>query len=81
MFILYQQGCGLDTYGTTGMDEDWLESFFEDPVLNDRMISDALQPPAIRHEHSYSLSNAENNLDSPLNLCKVEPMDQGETRP
>merc|ERR1711976_564624 len=23
-------GCGLDTYGS-GMDEDWLDSFFEDP--------------------------------------------------
>ena len=42
----------------SGMDQDWLDTFFDDPVLNDRMISDALQPhPQVQSEHSYSLAN------------------------
>lgn len=47
---------GLDNSGV--MDSDWLDNFFDDPVLNDRMISDALQS-----EHSYSLNNNEQTLD------------------
>ena len=57
------------------MDQDWLDSFLEDPVLNDRMITDALQPPHIQSEHSYSLSNSE--TDVPI---KTEPVDKGRLR-
>ena len=40
------------------IDEDeWFNSFFEDPVLNDKMITDAAQPPRINSEHSYSSIN------------------------
>ncbi|XP_074640172.1 cyclic AMP-responsive element-binding protein 3-like protein 2 [Tubulanus polymorphus] len=44
--------------------QDWLESLFEDPVLNDKMMSDALHPPQIKSEHSYSLSNDANGQES-----------------
>ena len=50
----------LDLNMDNGMDQDWLDTFFDDPVLNDRMISDALQPhPHVQSEHSYSLANNE----------------------
>ncbi|XP_064627224.1 cyclic AMP-responsive element-binding protein 3-like protein 2 [Lineus longissimus] len=59
------------------MDQDWLNSLFEDPVvLNDKMMSEAMQPPRITSEHSYSLSN-NNSPSSPLDLntnCKAEPL-------
>ena len=45
-------------------DDEWFNSFFEDPVLNDKMITDAAQPPRINSEHSYS-SNM-NDSGSPL---------------
>lgn len=45
------------------MDDDWFNSFFEDPVLNDKMITDAAQPPHIKSEHSYSSVN-DNSLSS-----------------
>ena len=55
---------------------DWLDSFFEDPVLNDRMMSDALQPTQpIAHEHSYSLAN--NDTAPDIDAIKQEPMDNG----
>ena len=38
-------------------DDEWFNSFFEDPVLNDKMITDAAQPPHIKSEHSYSSVN------------------------
>ena len=55
------------------MDADWLDTFFEDPVLNDRMITDALQPPHIQSEHSYSLAN---DADSDSSV-KQEPLVEG----
>ncbi|WAR08588.1 CR3L1-like protein [Mya arenaria] len=45
------------------VDEEWFDSFFVDPVLNDKMITDAAQPPRIKCEHSYSSVN-ENSLAS-----------------
>lgn len=45
-------------------DDEWFSSFFEDPVLNDKMITDAAQPPRINSEHSYSSNMS--NASSPL---------------
>ena len=59
------------------MDHDWLDSFF-DPVLNDRMMSEALQPPNVQSEHSYSLANSESgsSCDAPatgqISLLKTD---------
>lgn len=60
---------GSDDY----MDNDWLNSFFEDPVLNDKMITDAVPAPRIRSEHSYSTIN--NDPTSPFGLTKIEDLD------
>lgn len=57
------------------MDNDWLDSLFEDPVLNDKMITDAVQPPRIHSEHSYSI-NDNSVPSSPLGLGKLEGMTQ-----
>ena len=64
------------TIGSYGIDNDnWLDSFFEnDVVLNDKMMSEAMQPPHIKSEHSYSMTNSESDSDSPLNLS-MEKMD------
>lgn len=53
------------------MDNEWLNSLFEDPVLNDKMITDAVQSPHIQSEHSYSLNN-ENDPISPLGFTRIE---------
>ena len=64
------ESTGLDSYN---MDPDWLDSFLEDPVLNDRMMSDALQPPQpISNEHSYSLANGDG---TDMDTIKHEPVD------
>lgn len=55
------------------MDNDWLDSLFEDPVLNDKMITDAVQPPRIHSEHSYSINDSVPS--SPLGLGKLEDLD------
>lgn len=55
------------------MDNDWLNSFFEDPVLNDKMITDAVPTPRIRSEHSYS-TTTNNDPESPFGLTKIEGM-------
>ena len=66
------ESTGLDSYN---MDPDWLDSFLEDPVLNDRMMSDALQPTQpISNEHSYSLAN---NDATDIDAIKNEPVDNG----
>ena len=49
------------------MDDEWFNSFFVDPVLNDKMITDAAQPPHIKSEHSYSTMN-ENSLSGSEDL-------------
>ncbi|KAK3097662.1 hypothetical protein FSP39_011872 [Pinctada imbricata] len=56
------------------MDNDWFNSLFEDPVLNDKMITDAAQPPRIQSEHSYSI-NDNSVPSSPLGLGKLEDLD------
>lgn len=56
------------------MDNDWLNSLFEDPVLNDKMITDAVPSPRIQSEHSYSINN-ETVPESPLGLGKLEDLD------
>lgn len=58
------------------MDNDWLDSLFEDPVLNDKMITDAVQPPRIHSEHSYSI-NDNSVPSSPLGIGKLEGMGWG----
>lgn len=63
-FFLWQSSDGY-------MDNDWLDSLFEDPVLNDKMITDAVQPPRIHSEHSYSI-NDNSVPSSPLGLGKLE---------
>ncbi|KAL3881804.1 hypothetical protein ACJMK2_028196 [Sinanodonta woodiana] len=61
----------MDNY----VDNDWFNSFFEDPVLNDKMITEAAQPPRIQSEHSYSLHN-EHNPTSPIDgFVKMEELD------
>lgn len=64
VFFLWQSSDGY-------MDNDWLDSLFEDPVLNDKMITDAVQPPRIHSEHSYSI-NDNSVPSSPLGLGKLE---------
>lgn len=54
------------------MDNDWLNSLFDDPVLNDKMMTEAVQPPCIKSEHSYSITNSDHNPASPLPLGKLE---------
>lgn len=54
------------------VDNDWFNSLLEDPVLNDKMITDAVQSPRITSDHSYSLNN-DQSLTSPLSsLCKMD---------
>lgn len=63
--------------GSYNMDEEWFDSFFVDPVLNDKMITDAAQPPHIKSEHSYSTMN-ENSLSGSEDLgdiSKLEDLD------
>jgi len=59
--------------------QDWLESLFEDPVLNDKMISDALHPPPqIKSDHSYSLDNKNespvsgNDMDLDISSAQIQ---------
>ena len=52
------------------MDDEWFDSFFVDPVLNDKMITDAAQPPHIKSEHSYSSMN-EGSLSSSGDLGDI----------
>ena len=59
------------------MDGDWLDNFLIDPVLNDRMISDAMQPQNVQSEHSYSLAKGEAHSESPLNLKMESKNDKG----
>lgn len=60
--------------GSYNMDDDWFDSFFVDPVLNDKMITDAAQPPHIKSEHSYSTMN-ENSLSSSSDFSDIEKLE------
>lgn len=61
---------GFPTPDDEGFENDWLNSFLDDPVLNDRMMTDAMQPPLIKSEHSYSIND--NEPTSPLQLQNQE---------
>lgn len=50
--------------------DDWLNSLFEDPVLNDKMITEAVPSPRIQSEHSYSINNE--LPQSPLGLPNMD---------
>lgn len=52
---------------------DWLDTLFDDPVLNDRMISDAFNSnnPHVQSEHSYSLAN-----DKALDMTLKKELDK-----
>jgi len=68
-----------DEYGMSGM--DWLDTFFEDPVLNDRMISEAVCQPAaasgaVQFEHSYSAGDQTKDLLTASTIIKTEPKDK-----
>lgn len=53
-------------------DHDWFNSLLEDPVLNDKMITDAVPSPRITSEHSYSLNNDQSLNSSIGALCKID---------
>lgn len=53
------------------MSADWLE-FFDDPVVNDKMISEASTLPAVKSEHSYSIGKESDGGDL-LMKVKSEP--------
>ncbi|CAL1534961.1 unnamed protein product [Lymnaea stagnalis] len=56
-----------------GYENDWLNTFLDDPVLNDKMMTDAMNP-CIKSEHSYSIND--NEPGSPLGgLANHEDMD------
>lgn len=59
------------------MDPNWLNDLlFDDPtILNDRMISDALEPHVVHGEHSYSIDNS--NIKMETVVIKDEPIDKG----
>ncbi|XP_005088980.2 cyclic AMP-responsive element-binding protein 3-like protein 1 [Aplysia californica] len=65
---------GFPTPEEESYETDWLNSFLDDPVLNDRMMTDAMQPPCIKSEHSYSISD-NGAPGSPLGLTTQEDMD------
>lgn len=50
---------GFPSPDNVGYESDWLNSFLDDPVLNDKMMSDAMNPPCIKSEHSYSINDNE----------------------
>ncbi|XP_052241716.1 cyclic AMP-responsive element-binding protein 3-like protein 1 isoform X1 [Dreissena polymorpha] len=60
---VFQSPSTTDSGPSYNMNDDWFDSFFVDPVLNDKMITDAAQPPHIKCEHSYSTMN-DNSLSS-----------------
>lgn len=76
-FFLFQhlaEDMNLDT------DADWTQILDNQPiVLNDRMMTDAVQSPHIQSEHSYSLTlNDELNPQSPFgHNIKLEDYGKG----
>lgn len=56
------------------MSPEWLE-LFDDPVLNDKMITEASSNPMVKSEHSYSIGKQASNSDSATLLqVKTEPV-------
>lgn len=62
--IFHSPITGFPTPEDEAYEHDWLNSFLDDPVLNDKMMTDAMQPPCIKSEHSYSIND--NEPGSPL---------------
>lgn len=63
------------------MESDWLCSFFDDPVLNDKMISEALHPAPINNEHSYSNMSTNGTItDSVLKCTTTEHGEEEEDK-
>lgn len=63
-----------DMSGSDSMDPAWLDLLFDDPILNDRMISDALEPHVVQSEHSYSIGGSTCKMETVI--IKEEPMDK-----
>ncbi|KAH9525065.1 Cyclic AMP-responsive element-binding protein 3-like protein 1 [Bulinus truncatus] len=57
--IFHSHVTGFPSPDNVGYENDWLNSFLDDPVLNDKMMSDAMNPPCIKSEHSYSINDNE----------------------
>ncbi|KAK6986434.1 cyclic AMP-responsive element-binding protein 3-like protein 2 [Biomphalaria glabrata] len=57
--IFHSHVTGFPSPDNVGYESDWLNSFLDDPVLNDKMMSDAMNPPCIKSEHSYSINDNE----------------------
>lgn len=70
-FFLFQ--LSTDQY----TDHDWFNSLLEDPVLNDKMITDAVPSPRITSEHSYSINNDQSLNSSIGALCKIDDFGKG----
>ena len=66
--LRFQQACSFDwdmeCDRSYDMDQDWFNTFFDYPVLNDRMISDASNAqPQVQSEHSYSMATSDHAPD------------------
>jgi len=75
---------GINLSLDNGVDSEWLDNFLDDPVLNDCMMSDALQPVHVQSEHSYSLTNEEgqnhtNNKAADFENDIIQPIDPSTT--
>lgn len=55
------------------MSPEWLE-LFDDPVLNDKMITEASDSPMVKTEHSYSIGKQSSHLDTTSVQVKMEPV-------
>jgi hypothetical protein len=57
---------------------NWLDSFFGEAVLNDKMMSDSFSPnPLVKSEHSYSLHSEDIALDMTVKKEKPDMDDLG----
>lgn len=57
------------------MSSEWLE-FFDDPVLNDKMMTEASDAPVVKSEHSYSIGKQTLDGSSLIQQVKTEPAHQ-----
>ena len=64
------QNSGINLTFDGAVDSEWLDNFLDDPVLNDCMMSDALQPVHVKSEHSYSLTNEDTQHPSTIGGSK-----------
>lgn len=59
-----------ETYGE--MNANWLD-LFDDPVLNDKMMTEAMTNPAVKTEHSYSIGKVTSDNTATVSV-KSEPV-------